>query len=235
LWPSSWPACTVLARPGLRISRGPNCSSSGPRLSSPAAHDRTTTSPTREGGWLRSRSSGARLGWRGGRGGGAYRSSVGRGGGVDGVDSALRLSWRRRGGSVTYAEDRGGESGGGKECGGSRRCLPAGTEVCSSNGGGTRLQTAAATRCSDSVVRRRGVGPWLSGECARRGDGRRQTGAVGFRHGAAADQRFMARARARPCRPGAARGTPGGGSALMSGPGAKGKRLTGGTPRQILF
>jgi hypothetical protein len=34
---------------------------------------------------------------------------------------------------------------------------------------------------------------------------------------------------------GTARGMPGGGSALTSGPGAERERLTGGTPRRILF
>jgi hypothetical protein len=39
----------------------------------------------------------------------------------------------------------------------------------------------------------------------------------------------------RSCRPSATHGMPGGGSALTSGPGTEGERLTGGTPRQILF
>jgi hypothetical protein len=38
-------------------------------------------------------------------------------------------------------EDGGGEIGGGKECGGSRWRLLAGTAVSSSSGGGTRLRT----------------------------------------------------------------------------------------------
>jgi hypothetical protein len=69
----------------------------------------------------------------------------------------------------------------------------------------------------------------------RRGNGLRWTGAIGFGHGAEAGRRFMAWARAHSCRPGVARGMPGGGSVLTSGPGGEGERLTGGTPRQILF
>jgi hypothetical protein len=38
-------------------------------------------------------------------------------------------------------EDGGGESGGGKECGGSQWHLPVGTAVSSSSGGGTWLRT----------------------------------------------------------------------------------------------
>jgi hypothetical protein len=86
-----------------------NCSGSGPRLSGAAAHDRAVraarstaacmlggavTSPMREGGWLCARSGGARLGWRGGRGGDAYRRGVRQGGGAAGVDGALRHSYR---------------------------------------------------------------------------------------------------------------------------------------------
>jgi hypothetical protein len=111
-----------------------NCFGSGPRLSGPAAHARSATwharstaactlggvatSPMWEGGRLHAWSGGARLGPRGSRSGGAYRRDVRRGGGVDGVDDALWLSWRRHGGSATYAEDGGGESGDEKECSG---------------------------------------------------------------------------------------------------------------------
>jgi hypothetical protein len=51
----------------------------------------------------------------------------------------------------------------------------------------------------------------------------------------AAGRHFMARAPKRSCRPDAARGTPGGDSALMSGLGAEREKLTCGIPRQILF
>jgi hypothetical protein len=51
----------------------------------------------------------------------------------------------------------------------------------------------------------------------------------------AAGRRFVARARARPCQLGTARGTPGGDNTLTSGPGAEREKLTGGTLRQILF
>jgi hypothetical protein len=55
--------------------------------------------------------------------------------------------------------------------------------------------------------------------------------------GAAAGRRFMARARARPCRPDAAGcGMPGGGSvADERARRGERERVTGGTPRQILF
>jgi hypothetical protein len=114
----SRPAYTVLAWPGLRITCGPQLLQRG----------------------------GARLGRRGDRGGGAYQRSVERGQGADGIDDALQLGWLRRGGSVTCVEDGGGESGGGKECSGSRQCLPMGTATRSRSGGGMRLQTVAATR-----------------------------------------------------------------------------------------
>jgi hypothetical protein len=90
-------------------------------------------------------------------------------------------------------------------------------------------------RRARAAVVARGFGPRLSGGHARRGNGRRQIGAVSFGHGAVAGRHVMARAHARPCQPGATRGTPGGGSALTSGPDVEGERLTGGTLWQILF
>jgi hypothetical protein len=70
--------------------------------------------------------------------------------------------------------------------------------------------------CSDTRGRERGA-------ASDRLSGRRPVGALWRGCGA------------RPCRPGAACGTLGGGSALTSGPGVEREELTGGTPRQILI
>jgi hypothetical protein len=78
---------------------------------------------------------------------------------------------------------------------------------------------------------------WRRGARTRRevGDGLGRQRSAAFRPallasdtGAATGQRFTARARARPCRPNAARGTLGGGSALTSGSGAEREKLAGG-------
>jgi hypothetical protein len=98
-----------------------------------------------------------------------------------------------------------------------------GTAASLNSSGGSRF----STRRGDAALEHSGE----AGDGFRHSGARRSNRCCRFRTAEmAAGRRFMARERARPCRPGAARGTPDGDSALMSEPGVEREKLTGGTP-----
>jgi hypothetical protein len=121
---------------------------------------------------------------------------------------------------------RGGRGGTGEEP--AQRRLPVGTAASLNSSGGSRF----STRRGDAALEH----SYEAGDGFRHSGARRSDRCCRFRTAEmAAGRRFMAREHARPCRSGAARGTPDGDRALMSGPGAEREKLTGGTPWQILF
>jgi hypothetical protein len=138
------------------------------------------------------------------------------GGGTDGVDGALRLGWWRRSGSATFIEDGGG--------GGVRAATE--RSMAAPGGAAMRKKQQLGGLTGAEATKHGRAATALDSAVAASDRAGRERGAVGcgFRHRSGGSRQ-----------PGTARSTPGGGSALKSGPGVERERLTGGTPRQILF